>query len=414
MPAPFGPEDAEHLARRHLKAVELEARANAPRRREPGTVERGRHERRSRRRATGRAGANSTTTETSEQHEGQGDRRVGVGLHARGRPRAASSGCRPARLPAKVIVAPNSPSARAQQSTAPATSDGPDQRAASPAGTTVSRRAPSVAAASSYPRSRTAEGALHGHHQERHRHEGLGDDDAPAVVNGRVMPNHWSRYCPTRPCRPSASSSATPPTTGGSTSGSVTRARSSRRPRNRAAGQHPGQRHADAPARSPSPRWRRSARARARRGPSGSARISGQPGHGARMSSRDERYAAGTARRSGPGRRAATGRRAVPDRRRAGPVGRGRLTDWRTRPPRAPPCPRRRGRGRRRPGPPSGSPPWSGRRSGRWSRRSTSAGISTPLTLSPADLHVGDVDDAGVDLAERDLGQHRLDVDLLG
>ena len=44
------------------------------------------------------------------------------------------------------------------------------------------------------------------------------------------MPNHWSRYRPRNPLRPKASSSATPPTTGGRTSGSVTRARNSRRP----------------------------------------------------------------------------------------------------------------------------------------------------------------------------------------
>src|SRR5258708_4242563 len=51
---------------------------------------------------------------------------------------------------------------------------------------------------------------------------------------GMVSPNHSSRYRPTKPVRPSASSSATPPTTGGSTSGSGTSARSSRPPGNRA------------------------------------------------------------------------------------------------------------------------------------------------------------------------------------
>ena len=38
----------------------------------------------------------------------------------------------PGRLPAKVIVAPNSPSARAQQSTPPATMDGADHRQGHP------------------------------------------------------------------------------------------------------------------------------------------------------------------------------------------------------------------------------------------------------------------------------------------
>ena len=49
-------------------------------------------------------------------------------------------------------------------------------------------------------------------------------------VNGISRPNHESSRRPTNPVRPNASSSATPPTTGGSTSGKVTRARSSRCP----------------------------------------------------------------------------------------------------------------------------------------------------------------------------------------
>ena len=43
--------------------------------------------------------------------------------------------------------------------------------------------------------------------------------------NGIVMPNQSSSRRPTIPLRPNASSSATPPTTGGRTSGSVTSAR---------------------------------------------------------------------------------------------------------------------------------------------------------------------------------------------
>lgn len=50
------------------------------------------------------------------------------------------------------------------------------------------------------------------------------------MVNGSEMPNHWSRYCPSSPRLPSTSSSATPPTTGGSTSGTVTSARRKPRP----------------------------------------------------------------------------------------------------------------------------------------------------------------------------------------
>src|SRR5215467_10778951 len=49
-------------------------------------------------------------------------------------------------------------------------------------------------------------------------------------VNGIVSPNQESRYWPTNPTRLNASSRATPPTTGGSTSGSVTSARRSRCP----------------------------------------------------------------------------------------------------------------------------------------------------------------------------------------
>src|SRR5713101_2759581 len=51
-------------------------------------------------------------------------------------------------------------------------------------------------------------------------------------VKGIVSPNQESRYWPRNPVRPNASSSATPPTTGGSTSGKVTRARRSRCPAN--------------------------------------------------------------------------------------------------------------------------------------------------------------------------------------
>lgn len=52
----------------------------------------------------------------------------------------------------------------------------------------------------------------------------------PAVVNGSEYLTHASRYWPTKPSRPSTSSSATPPTTGGSTSGTVTRVRTNWRP----------------------------------------------------------------------------------------------------------------------------------------------------------------------------------------
>ena len=54
----------------------------------------------------------------------------------------------------------------------------------------------------------------------------------PAVVNGSRTSNHWSSHWPARPRRPRASRSATPPTTGGSTMGSRTSARTTLRPGN--------------------------------------------------------------------------------------------------------------------------------------------------------------------------------------
>src|SRR3954447_21633920 len=139
---------------------------------------------------------------------------------------------RPGKLPANVIVAPNSPSARAQQSTAPAATPGATigkviRRNA------VQRPAPRVAAASSYRASapRSAPSTLI-------TRNGIATNASatttPAVVNGRLIPNAESSQLPTRPRRPKTSSSATPPTTGGSTSGTVTSARTRRRPGNSA------------------------------------------------------------------------------------------------------------------------------------------------------------------------------------
>src|SRR4028119_1432138 len=109
----------------------------------------------------------------------------------------------PGKLPAKVIVAPNSPSARAKQSTAPALMPGATSGSVTRR-KTVQRDAPSVAAAASYrraaprrgpptgpPRARrraarrggvlvpavgSAQGPLDRQHEERQRDEGLGDD----------------------------------------------------------------------------------------------------------------------------------------------------------------------------------------------------------------------------------------------
>ena len=76
-----------------------------------------------------------------------------------------------------------------------------------------------------------AQRALHADHQERHRHERLGDHDGGR--GERDGDPERARTASRRgcPCRPSTRNSATPPTTGGSTSGTVTSARSTDRPR---------------------------------------------------------------------------------------------------------------------------------------------------------------------------------------
>ena len=82
---------------------------------------------------------------------------------------------RPGRLPAKVMVAPNSPSARAQHRAAPATSDGGDERdrdrpePAPRAGAEGGGRV--LVAPVQLPQA-----GLGGDDQERHGHERLGQD----------------------------------------------------------------------------------------------------------------------------------------------------------------------------------------------------------------------------------------------
>ena len=145
-----------------------------------------------------------------------------------GRPPSGIVRVSPCRLPAKVIVAPNSPSARAQQSTAPATSagrisgsvtrrktvsrPGAERRRRLVVPRSAERRAPSTAI--------TRNGIA----------TNVSASTTAAVVNGSVIAEPGRASWPTIPLRPNTSSSATPPTTGGSTSGSVTSARSSRMP----------------------------------------------------------------------------------------------------------------------------------------------------------------------------------------
>src|SRR6267143_2289361 len=135
---------------------------------------------------------------------------------------------RPGKLPANVIVAPNSPKARAQQRTAPATSDGRTSGRVT-LQSTVHPLAPNVRAASSKRVSierRPASTVI--------TRKGIATKVsaiiAPAVVNGRWIPKVFASQPPSKPRRPKASSSATPPTTGGRTIGRTVTARSTARP----------------------------------------------------------------------------------------------------------------------------------------------------------------------------------------
>src|SRR6266545_7354716 len=135
---------------------------------------------------------------------------------------------RPGKLPANVIVAPNSPSARAQQSTAPAATPGAMSGSVT-LRNTVQGLAPSVAAAASYRASapRRAPSTLI---TRKGIATNVSATTTPAVVNGRLIPNVASSQPPSSPRRPKTSSRATPPTTGGNTSGTVTSARANLRP----------------------------------------------------------------------------------------------------------------------------------------------------------------------------------------
>ena len=122
---------------------------------------------------------------------------------------ASGSVCvRPWRLPANVIVAPNSPSARAHASTAPATMR-PQQRQHHVAHAEAGE-APSVAAASSYRSSIDRSAGLDGEDDERHRHERGGDDRAgraerelDAGLVERACPRgRAARARPAARCRP--------------------------------------------------------------------------------------------------------------------------------------------------------------------------------------------------------------------
>ncbi len=172
---------------------------------------------------------------------------------------------RPGKLPANVIVAPNSPSARAQHSTAPAampgaTSGSVTRRNVGPPAGAERGGGLLVAGVGA------AQRALDRDHQERHRDERLGEHHAGGGERQRDPERARRASAPTRPRRPKTSSSATPPTTGGSTSGTVTSARTSRRPGNstRASSQASGT--PSSQAEHAWPGWRSAATAAARSG----------------------------------------------------------------------------------------------------------------------------------------------------
>jgi len=134
----------------------------------------------------------------------------------------------PGKLPAKVMVAPNSPRARAQQSTAPATSEGPTRGKVIRL-KVVHCEAPSVEAASSNrpSRERNAPSMVMIKNGIATKVSAM---TTPAVVNGNWIPRAVYSHCPTNPRRPKAVNKMTPETTGGSSSGTITMARSTRVP----------------------------------------------------------------------------------------------------------------------------------------------------------------------------------------
>src|ERR1700729_4081818 len=336
---------------------------------------------------------------------------------------------RPGKLPAKVIVAPNSPSARAQHRTAPAPSDGAIIGTVTRRNTVI-RRAPRVAAASSNPWSaeRSAPSTVMIRNGMATKVSAI---TTAAGVNGMVSPNQVSSELPMKPVRPKASSSATPPTTGGSTSGRVTSARSSRWPGKRprasshASGTPMTREIAVAVVAVHSESWRAwvasaplsaAARplhgARIRSPASGSPRKAPAPGpapSGGPGPDRDEPpRAARRARSRAVSRRApVTG----PPGRRSAPAGGSGLLEpvhgQHTLALRA----RDVGDELVRDGLVGGRVERRDRvqRRGVLARRDRHA-----LDLGTRSLHVGHVDHPGVDVAQLDLGQHRLDVGLQG
>ena len=145
----------------------------------------------------------------------------------------------PRTLPAKMIVAPNSPTPRAKASTQPASrppaASGSTMRQNVRAGTAPSVRAASVSVGST--RSNAADRLAQ---VERRGHERDRQHDRP-LVNGSTTPTRASAS-PNSPPAPKAASSAMPATAGGSTSGSSQSVTTQRAPGKRRVREHPGRR----------------------------------------------------------------------------------------------------------------------------------------------------------------------------
>src|SRR3954465_3081391 len=305
----------------------------------------------------------------------------------------------PGKLPANVIVAPNSPSAQTQTST---------PQGAQPGATignftrrkVVHRSAPRVAAASSN-RASTARNAPSTLMTRNGMATKVSAITTARVVNGTVKPVDSYSQRPTIPCRPSTRNSATPPTTGGRTRGTVTSARSTARPRTR-------ERASTQASGTPSTRdtsvasVAENSDSRSACPTTGSVSRGSRSDHGARITSpsrgstRSARpRAAGTRSGSGTPPRGSGGRRteAGVGQRLLARVGEHQVDE------------RRRGRG-------------GGRGRERADRilvdRPFGLGERDPLAASPGRPHVRGVHERRIDLAELHLGQRRLDVVLLG
>ena len=337
-----------------------------------------------------------------EQHEAQRDRGLGLASRA-ARYTASGMVCvRPWMLPANVIVAPNSPSARAHASAAPATSDGARNGSVTRRNVVqrpgAERRGRVLVA-----RVDRAQAAFDRDDEERHRDERLGEDHAGRRERELDAEPVVELLADEAVLRPNAKSSATPPTTGGSTIGSRTSARTSGRPGNVDAGEHPRQRHAEHDRQRASPRASTRATAAARRVRCRSAQV---------VPERAPRRALAAARRAGSTKNATATRRATSDR---------TTTTRRTRRRR---LARRAATGSGR----QGTRTWRGpsaRQATRRSRRTPCASLR--VAASPASgaigyiaiafcasgivdarhrgaggLHVGHVDDRGVGVTRRD------------